>query len=464
MCVCLRLRVCGWWQMIDLKDFLGLSVDRPLGVGAHKFDGKGDLKGHRFHLRVDGEGKGVLLIDASKLLFLNGTALDYIRAALENWSEAEAARYIRRRYKGVDFETAKAHFVAIRAALMSYARGNMDVIQTVGAENPSIGADNLPAPYRMDLALTYRCQNDCGHCYNEQKDKKELSVEEWKKAIDKLWDVGIPHVVFTGGEPTLYTGIEKLIARSEEHGQVTGMITNGRSLRRPGYLKELVRLGLDHVQITVLSNEEAVHDRLTCAPGSWKETVAGLNIAVKEDLYVSTNTTIMRSNYAGIEETMRFLIGLGVRNIAFNSIIRSGKGEDAEAIEMEELAEILPKLKGIAKESGTNLIWYSPTPYCEFNPINYGLGIKQCTACSLNMAIEPDGSVLPCQSYYESLGNILKNDWDSIWNNRLCKDIRERKYADGKCADCHLLNVCGGGCPLSREHGDYVCLDRHSSM
>ncbi len=450
--------------MVDLRDFFGLAIDEGLETGTHKYDGKGYLKGHRFHLRVDSKGKGVLLIDASKLLFLNGTALDYIRSYLEGWSDKEAARYIRRRYKGVDLETARRHYLAIKAALNEYLKGDMNVIQTIGTESPSIGADELPAPYRMDLALTYRCQNDCGHCYNERKDRKELTVEEWKTIIDRLWDIGVPHIVFTGGEPTLYNGIEQLVAQTEEHGQVTGMITNGRNLRKPGYLKELVRIGLDHVQITVLSKDPAVHDKLTCAPGSWAETIDGLKVALNEDLYVSTNTTIMRSNYSSIENTMRFLVGLGVKNIAFNSIIRSGKGEEAEGITLEELADLLTTLQSTARESAVNLIWYSPTPYCEFNPINYGLGIKQCTACSLNMAIEPDGSVLPCQSYYESLGNILKDDWNSIWNNRLCKDIRERKYADGKCADCQLLQVCGGGCPLSREHGDYVCLDRHSSM
>jgi radical SAM protein with 4Fe4S-binding SPASM domain len=450
--------------MIDLKDFLGLAPDESLEKGTYKYDGKGDYKGHRFHLRVDGNGKGVLIIDASKLVFLNGTALDYVRACLEDWSATEAARYIRRMYKGVDLESAKHHYLVIRSILKQYLKGEVNVIETVGSENPSIGADAMPAPYRMDLALTYRCQNDCGHCYNEGKDRMELTVPEWMTVIDKLWEVGIPHVVFTGGEPTLFQGIEKLIGRSEKHGQVTGLITNGRSLGTPGYLKELVRIGLDHVQITVLSKDPEVHDKLTCAPGSWKETVEGLKTALSEDLYVSTNTTIMKSNYSGIEETMRFLVGLGVRNIAFNSIIRSGKGEEAEGVTLEELSILLPKLQGIAKEGGTNLIWYSPTPYCEFNPINYGLGIKQCTACSLNMAVEPDGTVLPCQSYYESLGNILRNDWESIWNHKLCKSIRDREYADGKCADCQLLNVCGGGCPLSREHGDYVCLDRHSSM
>jgi radical SAM protein with 4Fe4S-binding SPASM domain len=457
--MCLRWR----GKMSTLK-WLLLGSEHGLKHGVHKYDGSGEFKGHRFHLRVDKEGKGVLLVDASKIVFLNGTGLDYVRCALEGWSPQRTRRYMMQRYRKLDKATAIEHYNQVKKQLTDYLKGDVDVIKTIGTETPSIGSDALPAPYRMDLALTYRCQNDCGHCYNETKDKKELTVEQWMTIIDKIWDVGIPHIVFTGGEPTLYEGVEKLIEQSEEHGQVTGMITNGRNLGKPGFLKELVRLGLDHVQITVLSHKESVHDELSGSKGAWKETIKGLETALKEDLYVSTNTTIMRSNYADIEETMRLLIGFGVKNIAFNSIIRSGKGEKAEGIGYDELSELLSKLRSMAIEAGVNLIWYSPTPYCEFNPINYGLGIKQCTACSLNMAIEPDGTVIPCQSYYEPLGNMLNDPWDKIWNHGLCKEIRERGYLDHKCLDCQLRDVCGGGCPLSRKHGDYVCLDRHSSM
>jgi radical SAM protein with 4Fe4S-binding SPASM domain len=327
-----------------------------------------------------------------------------------------------------------------------------------------VGKDDLPAPYRMDLALTYRCQNKCLHCYNETRPLKELSTEEWRKVIARTWQLGIPHIVFTGGEPTLVADLDQLVAESEKWGQVTGLVTNGRTLAREGYLHDLVVKGLDHVQITLLSHIPEEHDRLVGSPGAWNQTVAGIKIAASEDVYLSTNTTIMRSNLSTVEETMRFLISLGVKNIAFNGLIRSGKGVNAEGVTYEELTSALKKLQSISAESGTRMIWYTPTPYHEMNPVNLGLGIKQCTACSLNMAVEPDGSVLPCQSYYESLGNILTDPWENIWNHDLCRSIRQRKYLDEKCSKCAMVETCGGGCPLAREHGDYQCLDSVSSM
>ena len=118
----------------------------------------------------------------------------------------------------------------------------------IGPDKPSIGKDDFPAPYRMDLALTYRCQNRCEHCYNEPRELKELTAEQWKQVITKTWDLGIPHIVFTGGEPTECAHLPELVSWSERYGQVTGLVSNGRNLARPGYLRAWWP-GPDHVQI-----------------------------------------------------------------------------------------------------------------------------------------------------------------------------------------------------------------------
>ena len=449
---------------MNLLERLGLRSVEGLTPGTHRFDGLGELAGHRFHLRVDSTRKGVLLVDASRMLFLNGTALDHVRCMLEGWDADQAYAFMRRRYKGMDKLRFAPDHEKVHQELLRFVEGDLDEMQHSVSMSPSIGADDLPSPYRMDMALTYKCQNDCGHCYNEDRKVEEMPVERWLEVIDKLWTIGIPHVVFTGGEPTLVPFLRDLVARSEHNGQITGLVTNGRALGKEGYLRDLVATGLDHVQVTVLSHRASVHDAMAGQEGAWEETVAGLKVAIAEDLYVSTNTTIMSENLGDIEETMRFLVGLGVENISFNGVIRSGKGKEARSVTYPELEDVLGKIVAIAEETGTNLTWYTPTPYCEFNPLEHGFGIKQCTACSLAMAIEPDGSVLPCQSYYEPLGNILADRWPNIWEHSLCREVREREYLPGKCVECDLSDVCGGGCPLSIKEGDYQCLDRLSSM
>ena len=99
----------------------------------------------------------------------------------------------------------------------------------------------------------------------------ELDTGQWKRILDQLWQLGIPHVVFTGGEPTLRDDLPELIAHAEHNGQITGMNTNGRRLADPAYLRPLVDAGLDHVQIT-LESHAAGHPRpdgaTPAAPGS----------------------------------------------------------------------------------------------------------------------------------------------------------------------------------------------------
>jgi len=115
----------------------------------------------------------------------------------------------------------------------------------------------------------------------------------------------------------------------------------------------------------------------------------------------------------------------------------------------------LPELREIARQKtqayGQRLIWYTPTQYCNFDPVLLELGVKGCTAARYNMCIAPDGSVLPCQSYYHSLGYILVDPWESIWNHQLATYLRERKYIPETCTGCGLLPECGGGCPLTLQ-------------
>ena len=175
--------------------------------GIHKLDGEGEFKGHRFHLRVDDKGEGVLIIDASKMIYLNGTAMEYARYSLEDRSPDEVFREFKKRYRKVNEDKIKNDYKTIRNKLLGLLTGKHEIdldLEFVPYDSRDL---ELSAPYRMDIALTYKCQNECIHCYNEDRKLEELKTEQWKTAIDKMWEIGIPHNVFTGAEPTLRTVI-----------------------------------------------------------------------------------------------------------------------------------------------------------------------------------------------------------------------------------------------------------------
>jgi radical SAM protein with 4Fe4S-binding SPASM domain len=315
----------------------------------------------------------------------------------------------------------------------------------------------------MDLAITYRCNNNCLHCYaGGPRKTKELTTQEWFQVLDKLFKVGIPHVVFTGGEPTLRDDLPLLIAYTQKIGLVSGLVTNGRRLKDEAYFKSLVDAGLDHVQITLESHDPKIHDKITAVEGSWNETVQGLKNAIASPIYTLTNTTLNQYNVGGILKTIDFIHSLGLKQFACNSLIYSGKAPEVAkdfALEEKTIEPILTRIQQHARKLKMDFTWYTPTEYCVLNPLKLELGIKSCSACRISMAIEPDGNVIPCQSYFTSLGNILKDDWKKIWLHPLCLKLRARKYVPEKCHDCPSLNICGGGCPLKTGQEPYVCSD-----
>ena len=405
----------------------------------------------RLHLRVEEDGAGTLLINVNQTLHLNRTAASMAYLILEGKPFLEAMRLLKKQYatNTKQLEQDYHSFIDTLAALIE-PQGvcpicdlDLNVLAPFSTK-PS-------APYRMDLALTYECNNDCFHCYNvKERHTVHMNVTEWKRAIDKIWELRIPHVVFTGGEPTLHPALPVLIAYAQNKGLVTGLNTNGRLLSHANYLQTLVDAGLEHVQITLESHLPEIHDDIVQCSAAWQETVAGLRLALQSKLYLMTNTTLLRQNIPYLKDTLAFLVELGVPTVGLNALIHAGRGKMVEhPLKENELEGLLKLARESTQRHDQRLIWYTPTRYCRFDPVEQGLGVKGCTAALYNMCIEPNGKVLPCQSYYQAVGHILENRWEDIWQHDLCLWLRERHYAPTQCQTCALINECGAGCPLS---------------
>ncbi len=444
---------------MSLFDFFRKKVPgvRP---GLYEYIGAGDLAGYKFHLRVEKDGTGILIVNASRIIHCNETAVYYIYSIFQGDTEDGIVKLVKKDFKGVTKEEIIDDYRRIREVIVSFSNSedvcpvthfNMEMIEPFSKE--------LSAPYRMDLALTYKCQNKCLHCYSSSpRESKELATGEWVEIIKRLWEAGIPHIVFTGGEATLRGDLPELIQAAEEYGAITGLLTNGRKLSNRDYLSGLINSGLDHIQITVESHLESVHDKMVNTTGAFKETIEGLKNAIETPVYTITNTTLTKENALDFPKTLEFLKGLGIETFACNGIIYSGKGPTSGlGIHENELEPILTRIKDKALELDMRFMWYTPTRYCRFNPVSEGLGVKRCTAGMFNMCVEPNGNVLPCQSYYKSVGNILDDNWEKIWNHPELISIRNRDWVDEKCKTCGDFDLCGGGCPLYQETGEIYC-------
>jgi len=412
---------------------------------------------HKFHLRILKNVKGILIIDAKYVLYLNQIATIYFKEFIEGKSLEEIQNFFVKTFRTTKKEVEQDHNELLDKVSFLLTEEDACPFTHIGMSTKT-PFKATEFPMRVDLAITYKCNNSCGHCYvARERNFPELDTESMKKIMEVLWKVGVPHIALTGGEPTMRDDFLELIEYGQKKGFVMGVITNGRKFADKKLVKEAIEKGLDYAQITLESHDKEIHNKMVGADG-FDETVQAIKNFEAEDIFFMTNTTICNHNVEGIKDTIRFLKELNVETFACNGLIYSGKGKEFEhGIAEEDLEPVLIDINELANKLEMRFIWYSPTQYCSVNPVEIGLGPKRCSAANTSIAIEPNGDVLPCQSYYEPVGNILEVDWKKIWHSKLFKSIRKHEYVEPKCKDCELIQVCGGGCPLYIDKKNLTC-------
>lgn len=338
--------------------------------------------------------------------------------------------------------------------VMNIARGSLRV-EDIPIDAGLDQAGEMTAPVRMDLAVTYACNEDCDHCYmGGSQHTDQLNIQEWFRVMNLLWEFGVPQVVFSGGEPTLHPNIVQLVSFAERF--VTGLITNGSHLER--LASELHDASLDYTQVTIHSLDSDIHNAIVKPNGfdGWSSTVAGIRKAVSIGMQICTNTTLRQDTRNGFPDLIRWGADSGLKYMACNALIRSGRAPDVMddmGIPHDELESLLRNALDLANQLGVKLDWFLPTCYHDLNPIGVGFDRKGCSASSYNMTIHPSGDVLPCQSWATPVGHILNTPWNEIWNHPVCKKLRAHELITTECETCADFSTCGGGCPLERIHG-----------
>jgi MoaA/NifB/PqqE/SkfB family radical SAM enzyme len=368
---------------------------------------------YRLHLRIEPDGRGLLVINAATVLHLNQTAAEYARLLIQGASEEEAAQTITKRYH-VKETQAREDYAQLREHILTLATTvDLDPVTYLDMERAEPFSAETSAPYRADLALTYRLDEsgalDPGA---RRRVDRELTTEDWQRILQKLWDAGVPHVCFTGGEPTLREDLVDLVQYAEDLGQVTGLLTNGCCLQDQAYLDKLLLAGLDHLQITLTSHQAEVHDRIVGVEGSWKRADAGLRNAIAGDVYVVVQVPITPDNADTVVETIAYLAEMGVPAVALSSPLRDVSEETAK-----HLQAAMEEAQDAAYAHGLTLVWDLAAPYSHVNPIETEADLPAEQAVRQHLYVEPDGDALPAQGYNVVLGNLLRDPWEAIWEN-----------------------------------------------
>lgn len=369
---------------------------------------------YRLHLRVEKDGRGLLVVNAATVLHLNQTATEYARLLIQGVGEEEAARAVARRYR-VNRSQARDDYNHLREHILTLSTSvDLCPVTYLGLERVEPFSAESSAPYRVDLALTYRV-DEAGALDPEARRRvdRELTGDEWRRVLRTLWEAGVPHVCFTGGEPTLRDDLAQLVRWGEDQGLVTGLLTDGRRLREQAYLDGLLLAGLDHLQITLASHQAAVHDEIVGQDGAWQEVDAGLRNALDGDIYVVVHVVVVPANAGSVVETVAYLAELGVPAIALSSPLEVRAPEE----EKSPLQSALEAAQNAVHEHDLTLVWDLAAPYSHVNPVEVEAGLPPEQVARQHLYVEPDGDVLPAQGYNVVLGNLLRDPWEGIWNH-----------------------------------------------
>ena len=351
-----------------------------------------DEKPFRLHLRLQKDGSGILILNASTVLHLNPSAAEYAFHLIKGSEPLDAARSISARYRIGKTQALQDYNDFVKKIHALIHDTDLDPVSVLGFEQVQPNSAKLSAPLRLDCALTYRLPEGSDPIdAPTRRVVRELTTAEWQVVMDKAWVAGIPHIVFTGGEATLRDDLPALIAHAEKVGQVTGLLTDGIKLADSVYLESLLQTGLDHLMIIL---------PITGEP-NWQ----AITNAVQADIFLTVHLTITPNNANTAREMLGKLRKAGVENISLS------------ASELSIKKEVL-NLRNYAAEINMRLVSDLPVPFSEAHPLAFEAAddSEPAGAGKTWLYVEPDGDVLPAQGFAEQvLGNVLTDSWEKIY-------------------------------------------------
>jgi organic radical activating enzyme len=365
---------------------------KPIAPGIYHFQAPpDDPRNYRLHLRVEADGSGVLIVNAATVLHLNHTATEYAFYLIQNLSPDQVAQDMANRYH-VESAEARKDYEDLTARIMTLINTpDLDPVTFLDFERHEPFSGALSAPYRLDCALTYRLTGaGQENAAPVERVTKELSTQEWNTILDKAYQAGIPHVVFTGGEATLRDDLPALIQHAEDLGMVSGLLSDGLRLADGDYLNQLLQTGLDHLMMVLEPDKEQ----------SW----TALDKALAADLFVAIHLTLSQQNQVEIAGLVQRLAQKGVHAMSLTT------SDPA-------LQEVLHKNRERVADLGMELVWNLPVPYSRNNPVTLETQEEDGSegAGKAWLHVEPDGDVLPSQGINQVMGNLLNDPWEKIW-------------------------------------------------
>jgi radical SAM protein with 4Fe4S-binding SPASM domain len=273
--------------------------------------------------------------------------------------------------------------------------------------------------------------------------------------------MGVPMILFSGGEPLFRQDIFELGALAKERMIETAISSNG-SLITLDVVKKIKESGFSYVGIS-LDGLAETHDKFRGTEGASDKALEGLRLLKKEGIKAGVRFTITKLNLQELPGMIELVLAEGIERLCIYNIVYTGRGRNMTEYDLDN-SERLEYIEYLLKEAerlqdrleiltvcnpadGVKLLSYVPQEERD-QARKHLLMSSGCSAGKRLACIDPKGDVYPCQFWRdERLGNIRGKPFSEIWNsdNPLLNKLRRKEeWLKGLCGDCKDKEICGG--------------------
>ncbi|MCX8011588.1 MAG: radical SAM protein, partial [Desulfobacterota bacterium] len=166
-------------------------------------------------------------------------------------------------------------------------------------------------PFSVVFEITNQCDLQCVHCYQENKKKKELTLNEIKLILDDLANIGTMKLTLTGGEPFLREDFVEIYQYCIQKRFATTLFTNA-TLISPEHKKILLKNPPWAVECSLYGATANTHELITGVNGVFEGTLSNIKWMVSKGIRVIIKSIILSLNFNDLNALAQLCDKLGI--------------------------------------------------------------------------------------------------------------------------------------------------------
>jgi radical SAM enzyme (rSAM/lipoprotein system) len=309
---------------------------------------------------------------------------------------------------------------------------------------------------------TSRCNIACLHCGSDCRiipDAPDMPAHDFLKVaeqIAKKYDPKIIMIVVSGGEPLLRKDLPIVGLRLRELGFPWGMVTNGYAMTNQLF-RELRNSGLVSATVSLDGLKDS-HDWLRGREGSFEKAVDAIKLLVDEkDMIYDVVTCVNQKNFHQLRAIKNMLVEMGVRRWRLFMIDPIGRAASNPLMHLtdDEFRQMLDFIVENRKERKI-MTSFGCDGYLGEYEATVRNGLFFCRAGIQVGSVLANGDIGACPNIHRGFvqGNIYKDDFIDVWENKFYEYRNRKVFKTGVCKKCKQWSFCKGEAMHLRDPGN----------